>query len=193
MPEERLRSLICSQKNRNFYQKKNGTCLRMMGVEFLQLLTRRRGELANKYFEMRSSAIKDRRTSFKSDNLFTGKIFCANDGAPYWMKQHYVRGKEDVKWVCSYRIKNGAKSCSSFGVSEYELKTMIANIINQSSCSIEKIAKEYIKLYKQVALQETIDHTEELQKIEHQILKIQTKMDKILDYNLDGKYQMMNF
>lgn len=144
-------------------------------------------ELANKYFEMRSSAIKDRRTSFKSDNLFTGKIFCANDGAPYWMKQHYVRGKEDVKWVCSYRIKNGAKSCSSFGVSEYELKTMIANIINQSSCSIEKIAKEYIKLYKQVALQETIDHTEELQKIEHQILKIQTKMDKILDYNLDGK------
>lgn len=144
-------------------------------------------ELANRYFEMRSNAIKSRRTSFKNDNLFTGKIFCANDGAPYWMKQHYVRGKEDVKWVCSYRIKNGAASCSSFGISEHELKTMIANIINQSSCSIEKLSKEYLELYRKVILRETIDHTEEIQKIEHQIVKIQSKMDKILDYNLDGK------
>ncbi len=144
-------------------------------------------EMANKYFDLRSKAIKEKRTSFKNDNLFTGKIFCANDGEPYWMKQHYVRGKEDVKWVCSYRIKNGAKSCSSFGLSENELKVMIANVINQSVDGIDHIAEEYVKIYRKVVLSNADDHASEIEKMEAQIKKTREKMDKILDYNLDGR------
>ncbi len=142
-------------------------------------------ELANKYFEERSQAIKDRRTSFKSQNLFTGKIFCANDGAPYWMKQHQIRGKEDPKWVCSYKIKNGASNCSSFGVSERELKIMIANLINQSADIMDDITEKYIELYKDVVMNPE-DHSEEINKLQKKIDDIKKKMDKILDYNLSG-------
>ena len=142
-------------------------------------------ELANKYILARSSAIKNRRTSFKNGNIFTGKIFCANDGATYWMKQHYVRGKEDVKWVCSHRIKNGAESCNSFPLSEYELKTIIADVVNNFDADIDYIIEEYLALYRKTIAQEK-DYSKEIQELEHFIVKTKEKMDKILDYNLSG-------
>lgn len=143
-------------------------------------------ELANNHFKVRSEAIKNHRTSFKNGNLFTGKIFCVNDGAPYWMKQHQVRGKEDVKWVCSHRIKNGAQSCSSFGVAESELKIMLSDIIRESSLCIEKISENYISIYKKVFEQMSNNSKYEIDNMEKRIKSIRKKMDKLLEYNLNG-------
>lgn len=174
-------------KQQEFLPEEEWNLYKDDGTRVPAIVDEKTWEMANKYFDLRSKAIKEKRTSFKNDNIFTGKIFCANDGAPYWMKQHYVRGKEDVKWVCSYRIKNGAKSCSSFGLSENELKAMIANVINQSVDGIDHIAEEYIKIYRKVILNNADDHASEIEKMEAQIKKTREKMDKILDYNLDGK------
>ena len=174
-------------KQQEFLTEEEWNLYKDDGTRVPAIVDEKTWEMANKYFDLRSKAIKEKRTSFKNDNLFTGKIFCANDGAPYWMKQHYVRGKEDVKWVCSYRIKNGAKSCSSFGLSENELKVMISNVINQSVDGIDHIAEEYINIYRKVILNNADDHASEIEKMEAQIKKIREKMDKILDYNLDGK------
>lgn len=174
-------------KQQEFLPEEEWNLYKDDGTRVPAIVDEKTWEMANKYFDLRSKAIKEKRTSFKNDNLFTGKIFCANDGAPYWMKQHYVRGKEDVKWVCSYRIKNGAKSCSSFGLSENELKVMIANVINQSVDGIDHIAEEYVKIYRKVVLNNADDHASEIEKMEAQVKKIREKMDKILDYNLDGK------
>lgn len=142
-------------------------------------------EQANRYFKMRSTAIKERRTSFKDGNLFTGKIFCGNDGAAYWMKQHSVRGKEDPKWVCSHRIKNGANSCSSFGLSELELKTMMAQIIQDYAKNIDSIIGAYISIYERIALNRK-DNTSEIDRLKKNAENIKMRMEKILDYNLDG-------
>lgn len=141
--------------------------------------------MANRYFNMRSETVKSRRTSFKNGNLFTGKIFCGNDGATYWMKQHYVRGKEDVKWVCSYRIKNGSESCDSFPIAESELRKMLSNIINESAKNIDEIARKYIEIYKKVVLNKK-DNSEEIKRIQTAIDKTRNKIDKILDYNIEG-------
>ena len=140
-------------------------------------------EVANAKFQERSEAIKTRRTSFKNGNLFTGKIFCGNDGAAYWMKQHTVRGKEDVKWVCSHRIRNGAESCHSFGVSERELQCMIADILNETAINIEKIAEDYINIYKKI-LSKPNDDEKKIERILNEIALLRAKMEKILDYNL---------
>ena len=142
-------------------------------------------ELANKYWSMRSTTVKSRRTSFKNGNLFTGKIFCENDNAPYWLKQHYVRGNEDVKWTCSYKIKNGAKNCSSFPVSERELCCMIAKLINESVKNIDAITEQYLQLYKSNVLG-THELDSKISAANQKISVLKQKQDKILDYNLSG-------
>ena len=142
-------------------------------------------ERANFIYKKRGDEIKTRRSSFKTNNLFTGKIFCANDGKPYWMKQHYTRGKEDVRWVCSYKIKNGASSCNSFGISERELLNVIANVINSSDIDISKCVGEYVNLLKAIFVNSSSEiETEE--NIRSKISNVQKKMSKLLDYNLNG-------
>lgn len=156
------------------------------GSRVPQIIDETTWEKANAYLRERGEAIKSRRTSFKNENIFTGKLFCANDGAPYWMKQHYIRGKEDVRWVCSYKIKNGAASCNSFGLAESELKEVIADLINKSSENIDNILKEYFEIL-QSTIKNIPDNKSEISRLEKQIDTLKQKREKILEYNLDGK------
>lgn len=156
------------------------------GSRVPQIIDETTWEKANAYLRERGEAIKSRRTSFKNENIFTGKLFCANDGAPYWMKQHYIRGKEDVRWVCSYKIKNGAASCDSFGLAESELKEIIAELINKSSENIDSILEEYFEIL-QSSTKNIPDNKNEISRLEKQIDLLKQKREKILEYNLDGK------
>lgn len=156
------------------------------GSRVPQIIDETTWEKANAYLRERGEAIKSRRTSFKNENIFTGKLFCANDGAPYWMKQHYIRGKEDVRWVCSYKIKNGADSCDSFGLAESELKEIIAELINKSSENIDSILEEYFEIL-QSSIKNIPDNKNEISRLEKQIDLLKQKREKILEYNLDGK------
>lgn len=156
------------------------------GSRVPQIIDETTWEKANAYLRERGEAIKSRRTSFKNENIFTGKLFCANDGAPYWMKQHYIRGKEDVRWVCSYKIKNGAASCDSFGLAESELKEIIAELINKSSENIDSILEEYFEIL-QSSIKNIPDNKNEISQLEKQIDLLKQKREKILEYNLDGK------
>jgi DNA invertase Pin-like site-specific DNA recombinase len=156
------------------------------GSRVPQIIDETTWEKANAYLRERGEAIKSRRTSFKNENIFTGKLFCANDGAPYWMKQHYTRGKEDVRWVCSYKIKNGAASCDSFGLAESELKEIIAELINKSSENIDSILEEYFEIL-QSSIKNIPDNKNEISRLEKQIDLLKQKREKILEYNLDGK------
>lgn len=156
------------------------------GSRVPQIIDETTWEKANAYLRERGEAIKSRRTSFKNENIFTGKLFCANDGAPYWMKQHYIRGKEDVRWVCSYKIKNGAASCDSFGLAESELKEIIAELINKSSENIDSILEEYFE-FLQSSIKNIPDNKNEISRLEKQIDLLKQKREKILEYNLDGK------
>lgn len=156
------------------------------GSRVPQIIDETTWEKANAYLRERGEAIKSRRTSFKNENIFTGKLFCANDGAPYWMKQHYIRGKEDVRWVCSYKIKNGAASCDSFGLAESELKEIIAELINKSSENIDNILEEYFEIL-QSTIKNIPDNKSEISRLEKQIETLKQKREKILEYNLDGK------
>lgn len=140
---------------------------------------------ANSIYKKRGDEIRGRRSSFKTNNLFTGKIFCANDGKPYWMKQHYIRGKEDMRWVCSYKIKNGAPSCNSFGIAESELLNVIANVINSSDIDIPACAEKYLMLFKMIS-QNSNNKEESEEEIRRKIESVQQKMSKLLDYNLNG-------
>jgi hypothetical protein len=99
------------------------------------------------------------------------------------MKQRTARGREDVRWVCSYRIKNGAQSCNSFGIHEKELKIMLADLINKSG-DIQAAIERYISL-----VEKNIDFSNdgaEINRLKNMILQLEKKKDKLLDLNLDG-------
>lgn len=172
-------------KKQEFLPESKWVIFKDDGSRVPQIIDEETWEKANEYMKKRSEAIKSHRTSFKNGNLFTGKIFCANDGAPYWMKQHYVRGKEDVRWVCSYKIKNGADSCSSHGIRESDLKKVIASLINESSCNIDEVIKEYLNILRKV-INNKPDTGVEKERLQNQIDAIKKKKEKILEYNLNG-------
>ena len=172
-------------KKQEFLPESKWVIFKDDGSRVPQIIDEETWEKANEYMKKRSEAIKSHRTSFKNGNLFTGKIFCANDGAPYWMKQHYVRGKEDVRWVCSYKIKNGADSCSSHGIRESDLKKVVASLINESSCNIDEVIKEYLNIIRKV-INNKPDTGIEKERLQNQIDAIKKKKEKILEYNLNG-------
>lgn len=173
-------------KKQEFLPQSEWVMFKDDGSRVPQIIDEITWEKANAYLKERGEAIKSRRTSFKNENIFTGKLFCANDGAPYWMKQHYIRGKEDVRWVCSYKIKNGAASCNSFGLAESELKEIIAELINKSSENIDSILEEYFEIL-QSSIKNIPDNKNEISRLEKQIDLLKQKREKILEYNLDGK------
>ena len=173
-------------KKQEFLPQSEWVMFKDDGSRVPQIIDEITWEKANEYLRERGEAIKSRKTSFKSENIFTGKLFCANDGAPYWMKQHYIRGKEDVRWVCSYKIKNGAASCDSFGLAESELKEVIAELINKSSENIDSILEEYFEIL-QSSIKNIPDNKNEISRLEKQIDLLKQKREKILEYNLDGK------
>lgn len=173
-------------KKQEFLPQSEWVMFKDDGSRVPQIIDEITWEKANAYLRERGEAIKSRKTSFKSENIFTGKLFCANDGAPYWMKQHYIRGKEDVRWVCSYKIKNGASSCDSFGLAESELKEIIAELINKSSENIDSILEEYFEIL-QSSIKNIPDNKNEISRLEKQIDLLKQKREKILEYNLDGK------
>lgn len=179
-------------KKQEFLPESEWVMFKDDGSRVPQIIDEVTWEKANYYMRVRSEAIKSHRTSFKDENLFTGKLFCANDGAPYWMKQHYVRGKEDVSWVCSYRIKNGASSCSSFPIKESELKSMIVDLINGSSYDINEVVQKYLGLLKKVFDSEQNPNSE-LQRLQEQIETLNKKKEKILEYNLSGNISDQEF
>lgn len=173
-------------KKQEFLPQSEWVMFKDDGSRVPQIIDETTWEKANAYLRERGEAIKSRRTSFKNENIFTGKLFCANDGAPYWMKQHYIRGKEDVRWVCSYKIKNGAASCDSFGLAESELKEVIAELINKSSENIDSILEEYFEIL-QSSIKNIPDNKNEISRLEKQIDLLKQKREKILEYNLEGK------
>lgn len=140
---------------------------------------------ANEVYRKRGEEIKSRRSSFKTDNLFTGILICANDNEPYWLKYHSHRGNKDGKWMCRHKIKNGAGSCNSFAISESEMLNILANVINNSDIDISFCVKKYMELFRKVMenYQGMMENEDELKKKRNSIEK---KMDKLLDYNLNG-------
>lgn len=142
-------------------------------------------EDANRILEERSKNIKLKKTSYKQDNLFTGLIHCAEDGAAYWLKVRNVRGKAAKTWVCSYRIKQGAVSCRSKPVKEEILLEMISDVYNNLAQSNKSILHKYLELYEK-EINKTEGTEEKIDNIQHEIIVLEQKRDKLLDYNMGG-------
>ena len=149
-------------------------------------------ERANCIYKMRGDIIKNRRSSFKTDNLFTGKIICEADGCAYWLKARSDRnGNNNSRWVCSHKLKAGTGNCKSFAIMERELLDILASVLREICGGFDEVVERFVRLYEKSA--QSVDYDGEMEKIREEIRKVEQKKDKLLEYNLDGKISDKEF
>ncbi|MCL2202659.1 MAG: recombinase family protein [Defluviitaleaceae bacterium] len=142
---------------------------------------------ANAIFAIRSAEVKERRTSFKTDNLFTGKIFCVEHGTPFYMKQRSYKSSPsaDPTWVCSHRIKNGKDSCATIGLRETELTEVILDVLDGLSGDFDGLVEQYMQLLE--AAQDVDMGEARLSEITDEIAKISVRKEKLIDLAIEGQ------
>lgn len=92
-------------------------------------------EKANKALAARKESMKNRQGIYSAGNLFTGKLFCAHCGAPY-----YFRGKKASrhrKWICASKIKNGTVTCPSPILYEEHLINLLIRVFSGQDAPVE--------------------------------------------------------
>lgn len=143
-------------------------------------------EEANRIYRMRGDVIKTRRSSFKKDNLFTGKIICSEHQVPYWMRARKDRhGNINGTWVCSHKSKNGWGACPSVSIMEKELLEILMSVLQEISGNFDDAVERFVEIYEKSV--QAADYSGELKKLNEELDKVNRKKDKILEYNLDGQ------
>lgn len=142
-------------------------------------------ERANGVLARRSRDVKQRQNKCNHQNLLTGKLYCTHCGAAYYRRDSRDKnGRVNSKWVCSGKIKNGAKTCPSFPIYEDELKPVLFDVFCQSAPAAESLIESYIEMYR------TIDSDAELvrrtEDIKRQLELEDKKKSKLLEYNVNG-------
>ena len=136
-------------------------------------------------YMQRGTQIKSRRSSYKTNNFFTGKIYCMKHNEPFWLKQHRIRDKDpNPYWICRHKIRNKRDSCNTVGVYESELFAMIFNIVKQLCLDIDQITETYVKMLKSTINNNDLD--KQLIQYEQEIASLEKKKEKILEFNLNG-------
>lgn len=149
-------------------------------------------ETANKILQKRSEDVKGRQGICNHANLLTGKLYCADCGTAYYRRESKDKqGNKNSKWVCSNKIKNGARTCASFPIYEEELKPLLFEVFNETEADAEALIEEYIEMYK--SLEDNGNTAKQIGMMRQQIELAQKKKSKLLGYNATGQLSDKNF
>lgn len=148
---------------------------------------------ANEVLERRSKDVKNRQNLCTHPNLMTGKMFCAHCGKSYHRKASGdKRGNtENSAWVCSGKIKNGAKSCPSRYIYEDEIREMLFAIFQETQIDVDMYMRKYIEIF-QAALNQD-ETTQRRLEVTAAIEEIKKKKTKLLGYNVAGQITDQEF
>ena len=177
-------------KKQRFLPQEEWTMYKDDGETVPAIVSEEIWDRANKIFDERSSNIKSHRTAYKTKNLFTGKIFCGLDGAPYYMRQRGIRGSQDLLWTCSYKVKNGAASCKSFTIYESELKRMLCVVLQSVAKNPQKIVESYWEIYQRVMARSSGAN---LDNVKSKIEGLEKKKKKVLGLYLNDRISEEDF
>ncbi len=149
-------------------------------------------EKANEILQRRSNDVKKRQGICNHDNLLTGKLFCTHCGKPYYRRDSKDKnGNKNSIWVCSGKIKNGAKSCPSFSIYESEIKPIFFQVFKDTSSNVDQIIEQYIDMYKSIDENDSL--SKNIKSITNKIDVSNQKKSKLLEYNINGKISDKDF
>ena len=149
-------------------------------------------EKANEILQRRSNDVKKRQGICNHDNLLTGKLFCTHCGKPYYRRDSKDKnGNKNSIWVCSGKIKNGAKSCPSFSIYESEIKPILFQVFKDTSSNVDQIIEQYIDMYKSIDENDSL--SKNIKSVTNKIDVSNQKKSKLLEYNINGKISEKDF
>ena len=142
---------------------------------------------ANEVLDRRSKDVKERQNKCTHPNLMTGKMFCVHCGRPYHRKASGDnRGNStNSAWVCSGKIKNGAKTCPSRYIYEDELREILFVLFQETQFDVDAYMQKYVEVFSQA-----IDKDETSQRqleVAAEIEEIKRRKTKLLGYNVSGQ------
>lgn len=147
---------------------------------------------ANEVFRRRSLDVKGRRNCSTHRNIYTGKLFCTVDGAPYYCKDVHYKGTSVSKWLCSHKINHGAASCPSVAIYESELNPILLDAFREFSQGADQILEAYLAQYRQV-MEDSAHDAAERERISTQLRAIDQKQEELLDMKLSGIITLEEF
>lgn len=143
-------------------------------------------DAANQILQSRSLDVKQRQNKCNHKNILTGKLFCTQCNAPFYRKDSRTpAGCGHSKWICSGKIKNGAKSCHSFALYEEEVIPILFEVFRETSRDIDSIIDKYVTTYKKANKTQGI--MSRISALEKDVEKNEMKKDKLLEYNATGQ------
>lgn len=144
-------------------------------------------EQANAVLARRSKDVKNRQNLCTHPNLMTGKLICAHCGKTYHRKASGdKRGNStNSAWVCSGKIKNGAKSCPSRYIYEDEIREILFALFQETQFDVDAYMKKYVEVFK--AALNTDETMSRRMELTEEIEAIKKKKTKLLGYNVAGQ------
>ena len=179
------RQKVLPEKDWLMYKDEDGTTVPALVSEELW-------NAANEVFARRSIDVKGRRNCSTHKNIYTGKLFCTEDGAPYYCKDVHYKGTNISKWSCSHKIKNGADSCRSIAIYESELNPVILDAFREFSKGADEILETYLEQYRKV-MDDTAHYKEERERITKELSAIDDKQEQLLDMKISGDLTLDEF
>lgn len=149
-------------------------------------------EKANEVFKRRSIDVKGRRNCSTHKNTYTGKIFCAADGAPYYCKDVHYKGTDVSKWICSHKTNHGAASCPSIAIYEDELNCVVVEMFMEFRKNADQILEEYIAQYKAL-FSDAANYKSEQERLTKELVSIEARQDELLEMKLSGDITLDQF
>ncbi len=149
-------------------------------------------ERANQVLRRRSEDVKNRRGVCNHPNLFTGKLFCAHCGMPYYRRESRDRrGNKNSRWVCAGKIKNGAGSCPSVALYEDELRPLLYEVFSRCDADADGLIGEYMEMYGALTAGE--DTEKRAEELRAKIELAERKRSKLLSFNAMGELEDRDF
>lgn len=148
---------------------------------------------ANEILDRRSALMKVSNGNAKRCErkyCYTTKIFCGEHNIAY---QRMANNKKQTKsrWACGNYVKYRLNACESPIIADMDLNHIFVSLMEQIFNNKNEIIKEMLDYYSNLKIDNNYQF--EILKLKNEIKTIETKKEKLLELNIDGSINNLEF
>ena len=155
------------------------------------IVTEELWERANRILQSRAEKTQEKQTDTHSRYPYSGKLFCALDGEPYYRGVYRSGGVQKEVWQCRKYCEKGRSGCSSQPVYTAELNEILRDFYRRCVPDSSQWAQSLVQLYETLA--EWEKGNGQLPGVRRGITDRVRKKDKLLDLNVNGRLSDEDF
>ncbi len=149
-------------------------------------------EKANEILQTRSEKmIAEDKTSYQNKYPYSGLIFCAHHGTPYYRTLQKSANQKKEVWHCKIYNGSGKAGCSSPSLYKDELDALMKQLFDLTIRDKKGIALTLSKIYEEAALQ--LEGKNESDRLMKDITTVKKLKDKLLFLCMNGNISCDEF